>query len=111
MTAVATIETKIQELCEAIVADEEVRVAREHAEAFLADEDAVSLYRQMASLGRALPASAPLSLLQFSPGELRWQAPAVTSERIEAARETLRRQGYQLVADGNQWVMRAEVRP
>ena len=54
MTAVATIEEKIQELCEAIVADEEVKIAREHAEAFLADEDAVSLYRQMASLGRSL---------------------------------------------------------
>jgi hypothetical protein len=30
---------------------------------------------------------------------------------MEAARETLRRQGYQLVADGNQWVLRTEVRP
>jgi hypothetical protein len=52
-----------------------------------------------------------LSSLQFSPGELRWQAPALTSDRIEAAREPLRRQGYHLVADGNQWVLRTEVRP
>ena len=49
-----TIELKIQELCEAIVADGEVQDAREQAEAFLADEDAVSLYRDMATLGRSL---------------------------------------------------------
>lgn len=54
MTATASIEEKIQELCEAIVADAEVKNAREQAEAFLADEDAVRLYREMASLGRAL---------------------------------------------------------
>ena len=77
----------------------------------LGQPGAADLEPMLSSLGRALPASAQLSSLQFSPGELRWQAPAVTSERLEAARETLRRQGYQLVADGNQWVMRAEVRP
>ena len=49
-----TIEKKIQELCEAIVADGEVQEAREQAEAFLADEDAVTLYREMAMLGRSL---------------------------------------------------------
>jgi cell fate (sporulation/competence/biofilm development) regulator YlbF (YheA/YmcA/DUF963 family) len=49
-----TIEKKIQELCEAIVADGEVQNAREQAEAFLADEDAVTLYRDMATLGRSL---------------------------------------------------------
>ena len=49
--------------------------------------------------------------MQFSPGELRWQAPAVTNDRIEAAREPLRQQGYQLVADGTYWVLRTEVRP
>lgn len=49
-----TIERKIQELCETIVADGEVRNAREQAEAFLADEDAVALYRDMATLGRSL---------------------------------------------------------
>ncbi len=54
MPAAVSIEDKIQELCEAIVADEEVQNAREQAEVFLADEDAVSLYRQMVGLGRAL---------------------------------------------------------
>jgi hypothetical protein len=42
---------------------------------------------------------------------LRWQATALSAERIEAAREPLRQQGYQLVADGNQWVLRTGVRP
>ena len=73
--------------------------------------NAADLEPMLTSLARALPPSAQLSTLQFSPGELRWQAPAVTSDRMEAARETLRRQGYQLVADGNQWVLRTEVRP
>lgn len=54
MTDAPTIETRIQDLCDAIVADAEVRTAREHAEAFLADEDAVSLYREMATMGRTL---------------------------------------------------------
>jgi cell fate (sporulation/competence/biofilm development) regulator YlbF (YheA/YmcA/DUF963 family) len=54
MTATPTIETRIQELCEAIVADEEVCNARDQAEAFLADADAVTLYREMATMGRAL---------------------------------------------------------
>jgi cell fate (sporulation/competence/biofilm development) regulator YlbF (YheA/YmcA/DUF963 family) len=49
-----SIEQKIQELCEAIIADGEVQNAREQAETFLADEDAVSLYRDMATLGRSL---------------------------------------------------------
>ena len=49
-----TIEKKIQDLCAAIVADGEVQTAREQAETFLADEDAVSLYRDMATLGRSL---------------------------------------------------------
>ena len=46
--AVSQIEEKLQELCAAIVADEEVRAAREQAEAFLADESAVTLYREVA---------------------------------------------------------------
>lgn len=54
MTAAITIEDRIQELCEAIVADEEVKNAREQAESFLADEDAVTLYRQMVGMGRTL---------------------------------------------------------
>lgn len=48
------IQSKIVELCEALVADEDVKSARQQAETFLADEKAVSLYREMASLGRAL---------------------------------------------------------
>jgi len=77
----------------------------------LGQPSAADLEPMLTSLARALPPSAQLSQLQFSPGELRWQAPAVTSDRIEAAREPLRQQGYQLVAEDNQWVLRTEVRP
>ena len=52
--AVSSIEEKIQELCAAIVADDEVQEARAQAEAFLADEDAVGIYRQVARAGREL---------------------------------------------------------
>ena len=48
------IERKIQELCEAIVSDADVQNAREQAEAFLADEEAVSIYRDMVTAGRSL---------------------------------------------------------
>jgi cell fate (sporulation/competence/biofilm development) regulator YlbF (YheA/YmcA/DUF963 family) len=48
------IQSKIIELCEALVADGEVKNARVQAETFLADESAISLYRGMASLGRSL---------------------------------------------------------
>ncbi|MFN0125927.1 MAG: YlbF family regulator [Verrucomicrobiales bacterium] len=44
---VSTLEEKLHDLCEAIVADEEVAAARLHAEAFLADTDAVALYRRL----------------------------------------------------------------
>lgn len=54
MTASPLIQTKLVELCEVLVADGEVQNARLQAEAFLADESAVSLYREMASLGRSL---------------------------------------------------------
>jgi len=54
MTASPLIQSKIIELCEALVADGDVQNARQQAEAFLADESAVSLYREMANLGRAL---------------------------------------------------------
>ncbi len=52
--AVSSIEEKIQELCAAIVADDEVQEARKNAEAFLADESAVDMYRQVARAGREL---------------------------------------------------------
>ena len=48
------IERKIQELCEAIVSDADVQNAREQAEAFLSDEEAVSIYRDMVTAGRSL---------------------------------------------------------
>jgi len=51
---VPSIEDKIQELCAAIVADDEVLEARNNAEAFLADEAAVGFYRQVALAGREL---------------------------------------------------------
>lgn len=54
MTASPLIQSKIIELCEALVADGEVKNARQQAEAFLADEQAMALYREMASLGRSL---------------------------------------------------------
>lgn len=54
MTASPLIQSKIIELCEALVADGAVKDARQQAEAFLADEQAVSLYREMANLGRSL---------------------------------------------------------
>lgn len=54
MSASPAIQSKIIELCQAIVADGEIQNARQQAEAFLADESAMSLYREMASLGRAL---------------------------------------------------------
>lgn len=54
MTASPLVQSKIIELCEALVADSEVKTARQQAESFLADEKAVSLYREMASLGRSL---------------------------------------------------------
>ncbi|MFC5456074.1 YlbF family regulator [Prosthecobacter fluviatilis] len=54
MKASPQITSKIVELCEVLVADSEVQNAREKAEAFLADEAAVSLYREMATLGRSL---------------------------------------------------------
>ena len=53
-TDISPIEKRIQELCAAIVADGDIRAAREQAEAFLADEEAVSLYRDMATLARSL---------------------------------------------------------
>jgi len=52
--AVSSIEEKIQELCAAIVADDEVQEARANAEAFLANESAVEIYRQVARAGREL---------------------------------------------------------
>ena len=54
MTASPHLQSKIIELCEALVADGDVKNARQQAETFLADESAMSLYREMATLGRAL---------------------------------------------------------
>lgn len=54
MTASPAIQSKIIELCQALVADGELQQARRQAEIFLADESALRLYREMASLGRAL---------------------------------------------------------
>lgn len=48
-TAVSSIEEKLHSLCQAIVEDSEVQQARQQAEAFLADEQAVALYREVAS--------------------------------------------------------------
>jgi len=96
-----------------VVVDAPLQMAREvqALQRALGQPSAADLEPMLTSLARALPASAQLSSLQFTPGELRWQAQAVSADRIEAAREPLRRQGYQLVADGTQWVLRTEVRP
>ncbi len=48
------ISSKIEALCEAIAADPEVQAARNSAETFLADEQAVALYRDVMTLGRSL---------------------------------------------------------
>jgi cell fate (sporulation/competence/biofilm development) regulator YlbF (YheA/YmcA/DUF963 family) len=44
----------LEALCAAIVADPEIQSAREAAESFLADEQAVALYRDVMNLGRTL---------------------------------------------------------
>lgn len=54
MTASPFIQSKIIELCEALVADGDVQSARDKAETFLSDDAAMSIYREMATLGRAL---------------------------------------------------------
>jgi len=43
----STLDEKLHDLCAVIAADEEVVTARQHAEAFLADEAAVGLYRRL----------------------------------------------------------------
>ncbi|HEY1081424.1 MAG TPA: YlbF family regulator [Prosthecobacter sp.] len=48
------ISSHIEALCAAIAADPEVQAARNQAESFLADEQAVSLYRDVMTLGRTL---------------------------------------------------------
>jgi cell fate (sporulation/competence/biofilm development) regulator YlbF (YheA/YmcA/DUF963 family) len=48
------ITAQIESLCAIIAADPEVQSAREAAEAFLADDQAVSLYREVMTLGRTL---------------------------------------------------------
>lgn len=53
-TATPTIEEHLQNLCEAIAADEEVKAARANAETFLADEEAVNLYREVATTSHDL---------------------------------------------------------
>lgn len=50
----ASIESHLQALCSAIVAAPEIQSARVSAEAFLADDNAVSLYRDMMTLGSQL---------------------------------------------------------
>lgn len=54
LLAESTIEEKLNDLCAAIASDAEVTAAREQAEAFLADEDAVALYREVAQTQHAL---------------------------------------------------------
>lgn len=48
------IASHIEALCAAIAADPEVQSARNDAESFLADEQAVALYRDVMTLGRSL---------------------------------------------------------
>jgi cell fate (sporulation/competence/biofilm development) regulator YlbF (YheA/YmcA/DUF963 family) len=48
------ISAQIEALCAAIAADPEIQSARNAAETFLADEQAVSLYREVMTLGRTL---------------------------------------------------------
>lgn len=50
----STIESRLHELCVAIAADPDIVAAREKAEAFLSNDEAVGLYRQVVSVGRDL---------------------------------------------------------
>ncbi len=50
----ATVASRLNELCAAIADAPEIRSAREQAEAFLADDEAVGLYREMMTLGNRL---------------------------------------------------------
>lgn len=53
-TLATPIEQSLQALCHAIATDPGVLAAREQAEAFLADDQAVGLYRDMMNLARLL---------------------------------------------------------
>ncbi len=54
-TALApAISAQVEALCAAIAADPEIQSARNAAETFLADEQGVSLYRDVMTLGRSL---------------------------------------------------------
>ncbi len=50
----ASIDEQIELLCQTIAADPEIQSARQQAETFLADEAAVSLYRDVMNMGRNL---------------------------------------------------------
>ena len=50
----SSVESRLQELCAAIASAPEIVAARAKAEAFLSDESAVGLYRQVVSVGRDL---------------------------------------------------------
>ena len=50
----ASIESRLTELCAAIAEASEIQKARAQAEAFLADDEAVGLYREMMTLGNRL---------------------------------------------------------
>ena len=49
-----SIEESLHALCAAIISDQETNAARARAEAFLADEEGVALYREVMNLGRSL---------------------------------------------------------
>ena len=53
-TPTTEIETQVQALCTAIAESQEVRSARDQAEAFLANQDVVGQYREMMTLGAQL---------------------------------------------------------
>ena len=55
MTALSsTLEARLNDLCAAIVSDADLVSARSQAESFLADDSAVSLYREVMTVGREL---------------------------------------------------------
>lgn len=54
MSTNAALDAKIIELCAAITEDETVKVARQSAESFLTNEEAMGLYREVMNLGRSL---------------------------------------------------------
>jgi general secretion pathway protein L len=65
----------------------------------------------LSRLGQVLPQGTQIHNLQFTPGELQWQANLTSSEWMQSSQATLQSLGYELRPDGTHWVMRRMGRP